>query len=364
MSSLDWVAIGERVRESRLAMRLSQEQLAERIGLDRTMVSKIEAGGRRLDALELVRVASALDLPIAHFISAPPAVMSHRAPLAEDTTTDAAQASYRIDAALASWIRDIRLLVSLGTLRPNPIKRYPDRVDGRAAAVAAARWLRDELGLGSRPIESLVDLCEQSGQYLLLTDLPGDGASAVDGDVAAAVISVSGDPGRRRATAAHELGHLILGDEYSSDLGVSASREDREAVVNVFAAELLLPVAAISRAWVERGPCRSTLIRLAAEHRTSWSLALRQATTAEAIGKAEETKLRACPPTYAEFRDALGWTPQPDLDSIRVPPGFAHAVMLAYRDHHITSRRAVELMHGQLNNETDLPPSGDEDDAP
>ncbi|MFC7381586.1 helix-turn-helix domain-containing protein [Sphaerisporangium rhizosphaerae] len=364
MSALDWTEIGERVRESRLAMRFSQEQLAQAIGLDRTMISKIEAGSRRLDALELARLAQALDHPISHFLTAPPAVMSRRTPLAEDTTTDAALASYRIDTALASWIRDIRLLMSLGVLVPQPIRRYPGKVDGRAAAEAAATWLRQQLGIGTDPVQSMADLCEQCGQYLLLTDLPGDGASAVDGDVAAAVISANGDPGRRRTTAAHELGHLILGDEYSTDLGVHASREEREATVEAFAAELLLPAEVVGRVRTSSGPIRSALVHLAAEYRTSWTLALRQARAAAVISRTEESALRACVPTFAEFRDSLGWTPQPDLDSIRVSPGIAHAVMTAYRNGGITSRRAMELMHGELTNETDLPPRQDEDDAP
>ncbi|MEU7616087.1 ImmA/IrrE family metallo-endopeptidase [Micromonospora rifamycinica] len=46
------------------------------------------------------------------------------------------------------------------------------------------------------------------------------------------MVSTQGDPGRRRATAAHELGHLIIGDEYSTDLGVSTSRAAREAVTS------------------------------------------------------------------------------------------------------------------------------------
>jgi len=364
MSTLDWNEIGERVREARLAIRLSQEQLAEKMRLDRTMISKIEAGTRRLDALELAQLARALDMPIGHFLNAPPAVMSHRTPLAEDTTTDATQTSYRIDSILAAWLREIRLLMSLGTLQPMPTKRYPRKVDGPMAAAEAARWLRSELGLESMPIESLAQLCERCGQYVLVTELPGDGASVVDGDVAVAVVSLRGDPGRRRATAAHELGHLVLGDEYSTDLGVSASRDTREAVIDAFAAELLLPAEVIRRAKREAASSRSVLVRLAAEYRTSWSLTLRQARAGEAISDTEEKSLRAYPPTFAEFRDSLGWTPQPDLDSIRVPPNFAHAVMTAYRHGRITSKRALELMHGQLTDDADLPPRLEGDDAP
>ncbi|WP_328708544.1 XRE family transcriptional regulator [Microbispora hainanensis] len=364
MSTLDWNEIGERVREARLAMRLSQEQLAQRTDLDRTMISKIEAGSRRLDALELSRLARALGMPIGHFLNAPPAVMSHRTPLAEDTATGATQASYRIDSALAAWIREIRMLMSLGTLHPKPLRRYPAEIDGPAAAVEAANWLRDDLGLGIAAIQSLADLCERCGQYVLVTDLPGDGASAVDGDIAAAVVSLNGDPGRRRSTAAHELGHLIIGDEYSTDIGVNASRTEREALIDAFAAELLLPAEAVRRASEAEQSSRAVLVKLAAEYRTSWSLALRQARAADLITAIEEKKFRAYPPTFAEFRDSVGWTPQPDLDAIRVPPSFAHAVMTAYREGQITSKRALELMHGQLDSAADLPLRPDEDDAP
>jgi hypothetical protein len=70
----------------------------------------------------------------------------------------------------------------------------------------------------------------------------------VDSDVAVAVVSRRGDPGRRRATAAHELGHLVIGDEYSSDLGVHASRGDREA---------LLPSQVLTD---ERGPLSDVVV--------------------------------------------------------------------------------------------------------
>jgi len=364
MSSLDWQEIGERVRQARLAKGLSQLQLAQKVDLDRTMITKIETGSRRLDALELARLAQALDVPIGHFLHPAPEVLSHRTPLAEDTATDASQPYYRLDNALAAWIRDIRLLMDLGTLQPQPIMQYPGKADGPEAAAEAARWVRGELGLGTAPVQSMAELSERCGQYVLVTELPGDGASAVDGDMAAAVVSLNGDPGRRRSTAAHELGHMVLGDAYSTDIGVAASRTEREAMIDAFAGELLLPVAAIrAAADVAKASTRSVLVRLAAEYRTSWSMALRQARKAGVITSQEEKRLRSSLPTYAEFRDSLGWTPQPDLEDIRVPPGFAHAVMTAYRTGQITRRRAFELMHGQLRSEEDLPPV-DEDEAP
>ncbi len=358
----EWAEIGQRVREARLAARLSQDELGRRIGLDRTMIAKIEAGTRRIDAVELVRLGSCLDLPLDHFLHERPAVLSRRTRLLEEEATEAGRESFQLEAALVSWLRDIRQLQGLGVLDARPILRYPAKVDSAAAAREAARWLRSQLENGTEPIESLMKACQQAGLLVAVVDLPGDGASVADGDLGVAVVSRLGDPGRRRATASHELGHLVLGDEYSSDLGVHASRAGREAVIDAFAAEFLLPSEVISATAVQ-GVGRDTVIQLAALYRTSWSLAVRQAVQAGVLDPGEATSWLPQTPTRAEFLDATGWTPQPDLEWIRVPPSFAHAVLEARRRYLITTARAVELMRGQIE-EADLPPLDDADVTP
>lgn len=346
----EWVNIGQRVREARLAAKLSQDELGRRLGLDRTMVAKIEAGTRRIDAVELVRLGDCLDLALDYFLSEPPAVLSRRAGLIEDEATDAGRGSFRLEAALVKWLRDVRQMHSLGVLGSRPILSYPERVDSETAARAAAGWLRGRLGNDSEPIESMVKAGQDAGLLVAVADLSGDGASIRDDDIAVAVVSRLGDPGRRRATAAHELGHLVLGDEYSSDLGVHTSRAGREAVIDAFAAEFLLPTAVIATA----GFSRDTLVRLASTYRTSWSLAVRQAVRAGAMERSRAPSWLSRTPTRSELLDATGWTPQPDLEWIRVPPAFAHAVLEARRRSLITTARAVELMRGQIGEE-DLP---------
>lgn len=359
----EWVGIGQRVREARLAAKLSQDELGRRLGLDRTMIAKIEAGTRRVDAVELVRLGECLDLPLNYFLYERPAVLSRRAGLLEEEATDTSRGSLRLEAALVSWLHDVRQMRSLGVLDARPMLSYPEKVDSDTAARAAARWIRERLGNGTRPIESLVRACQDAGLFVAVADLPGDGASVRDDDVAVAVVSRLGDPGRRRATAAHELGHLVLGDEYSSDLGVHASRAGREAVIDAFAAELLLPSAMISGGNGHREFGRDTLIRLAATYRTSWSLAVRQAVRAGVLGQSDANTWLPQTPTRSELLDATGWAPQPDLEWTRVPPSYAHAVLEARRRHLITTARTVELMRGQIE-EADLPPLDDEDVAP
>jgi transcriptional regulator with XRE-family HTH domain len=58
------LAFGRRVRERRVALGLSQEDLAERADLDRTYISGIERGLRNVSLLNITRLASALRVKV------------------------------------------------------------------------------------------------------------------------------------------------------------------------------------------------------------------------------------------------------------------------------------------------------------
>ncbi|GGJ94538.1 hypothetical protein GCM10010123_25490 [Pilimelia anulata] len=355
----DWPDIGEQVRRLRRTAGLSQEALGERVDLDRTMIAKIERGSRRIDALELTKFARALGVPLHRLLTPPPPVLSRRGAALVDEASASGRATDRLDGALQDWLADVRQAHAWGGWRLAPLHRYPHPVAAEDDARAAARWLRGRLDLGTGPIDSLMAVCERAGQQVLVVDLPGDGASLVDGDLAVGVVSAAGDPGRRRATGAHELGHLVIGDEYSSDPGVNASRDRREAIIDAFAAELLLPVEALG---ADATRTRGGLIAVAATYRVSWSLALNQA---RRTGLADATQRRwAQPaPSRAEFLDAVGWAPQPDLAAIRVPPGYAATVLRALHDARISRVRAAEMLHGEVGLD-DLPDDGTLDPAP
>ncbi|MFG2065015.1 ImmA/IrrE family metallo-endopeptidase [Micromonospora sp. NPDC048871] len=134
-------------------------------------------------------------------------------------------------------------------------------------------------------------------------------------------------------------------------------------MIDAFAGELLLPIDAIARAQAAGPVTREMLISYAARYRTSWMLALRQAEQAQIIDAATRSAWSSPRPIRAEFMEALGWAPEPDLMAVRVPPGYAHAVIKAWRGNRITRARAVEMMYGQITdadlpeeNDTELPP--------
>jgi transcriptional regulator with XRE-family HTH domain len=55
---------GFRVRECRLALGLSQEELASEAGLDRTYIGGVERGQRNIGLLNIKRIADALNVRV------------------------------------------------------------------------------------------------------------------------------------------------------------------------------------------------------------------------------------------------------------------------------------------------------------
>ena len=69
----DWVlarrrAIGDRIREARIQANLTQEGLAELAGMDRQAINRIEQGHASPLLDNLIRIADALDVPLAELV--------------------------------------------------------------------------------------------------------------------------------------------------------------------------------------------------------------------------------------------------------------------------------------------------------
>jgi transcriptional regulator with XRE-family HTH domain len=61
-------AIGEQIRTARRARRVTQEALAEAAGVDRQSVNRIEQGHQAAYIDTLIRIAAALDTPLADLV--------------------------------------------------------------------------------------------------------------------------------------------------------------------------------------------------------------------------------------------------------------------------------------------------------
>ena len=63
--------LGQRIRSLRESRKLSQEALSFRCGLHRTYISGVERGMRNLAVINLNKIASALDVSLAHLLATP-----------------------------------------------------------------------------------------------------------------------------------------------------------------------------------------------------------------------------------------------------------------------------------------------------
>jgi hypothetical protein len=201
----------------------------------------------------------------------------------------------------------------------------------------------------------MADIAEQFGLYLAVIDADVEGASLWTDGYGVALLGGAAEPGRRRFTAAHELGHHLLQDAYHSDVGIAASRDEREGLIDAFASEFLLPSADLrSVIAAERTWDRAALVQLSGEYRVSWSVALTSAQRAALITSDELDRLRADQPLRGDFVRIVGREPLPDLTPGTTGAAWKRAVLHAYEDGAITRERAVELLRGALSVQ-DLP---------
>jgi transcriptional regulator with XRE-family HTH domain len=66
---MDSETLASRIREAIRASGMSQQTLAETVGMDPTALSKVLSGRRRLSSLELGLIADATDVPVDELLS-------------------------------------------------------------------------------------------------------------------------------------------------------------------------------------------------------------------------------------------------------------------------------------------------------
>lgn len=356
----EWAVVGARIAASRKTQGLSQDDLAGRVGLDRTAITKIEAGRRHISSLELVRLADVLRRPLEWFVSDPPAsIISRRAAVAGKRDDESS------DYAIEDVARDLAVLVDVRALASNPAKGSLRSITtgetgwGPEEAAAQARTL---IGVDiNSPIHELAEQVEYVSLFpysLSLGFASADGAYAEIDGVGAAVINGDIDPGRRRFTLAHELGHHLFGDAYSVDWGADTSAAEQS--LDAFAGHFLLPRVGASNRWKvlrETYPLRQSAIILSAEFRVSWTAALRLLRAYDLITRDDQRLLDSRSPTRADYLECNVRVVE-ELQPPYVPTGVAAAAIRAYRSHGISAERVIAMLHGQV--EIDDLPARDE----
>lgn len=341
----DSAELGARIQQFRRGMNLDQETLARECtsrgkSLDRTALSRIESGQRKVTALELAVLAEVLGVSFIDLVSLPePDVIAARTPITEESTNnerDDFLASVEIDRA---W-RDACQLRDAGFIEPVESPFGGAGLNSYESARDLAQQVRKFLDAGDEPLGDMSDIAAQVGLWCRTTSAGIDGQSLTpEPGMGVALIGQDLDPGRRRATVAHEIGHHICRDTYESSGHYNSPREV-EGFIDAFASEFLLPRAVLKRV---NSPTRDCLIDIAASYRVSWSLAVQ---TAKQTHQDLADATVQLTPNDEDFYRVVGAKPQPDLVPPGLPRRWIQAVAQAVEKYFITPRRAAEMTAG------------------
>ena len=228
------------MKQARLAAGLSQQALADAIGVSKMAISKYERGRMNPDSTVLIALARALDVPAEHFFRPSRSQLERLSFRKHPSLPRKVEAQVLADARdqLDRWMEVADVVPAAWSDRFERPSSVSIPINNIQDVEEAAERLRDAWNLGDDPIPYLLEVLERHGIKVLASKKAPTGK--FDGMTAVAdghrVILVGQDlPGDRlRFTVAHELGHLMLEGQVADDL-------DEEKVCNRFAGAFLVP---------------------------------------------------------------------------------------------------------------------------
>jgi len=250
--------LGARLRDARSAKRLTQQEVADQLGLARTTLVAIEKGERRVQSGELVRLASAYGRPVHELLRSsqpsPEFAVQLRAVLEADAVDEQA-----ISGSIGQFVKLCEDYVELERLTGATMpRRYPPMYEIQSqtpelVAEDVAEAERNRLGLGTAPISGLDRLLEsQVGVRIFAIKLPSRVAAMFGySEELGGCIAVNADhpPERQGMSVGHEYAHF-LSSRYRPEV-VLDSRYDRiprqERFADAFARAFLMPRAGLRR---------------------------------------------------------------------------------------------------------------------
>lgn len=231
-----------RLTLARERARLAKKDLAEAVGVTPTAITQFERRLARPAPETVVRLATALGLPVTYFAAGRPIV-----PIDESGTHFRSLRSTRVSertqarATMSHLAELVAVLERVVRLPDLDVPELPSTPPETAAIEVRQAWR-----LPHGPFHHLLRTLESKG---IVTSMARFGSGErIDAftcrarDLSRPLMCLTkdrGNPLRRRFSAAHELGHLVLHTPDSGGAAPGSARQEQEA--DRFAAELLMP---------------------------------------------------------------------------------------------------------------------------
>ncbi|MCB9263404.1 MAG: ImmA/IrrE family metallo-endopeptidase [Lewinellaceae bacterium] len=224
----------QRLKTARIQNGLTQEELGGKLGITKQAVSKYERGKMEPDSQVLIALSRILQVKPDYFFR------PFRVSLEEVEFRKRAALSGRKLEGIKSRIADkleryleLEEHLNIKTAFENPLSGQ--KMEQPEDLELAAEFLHKHWQLGFNPIPNVVEMLEDAEVKVVEVEVDGkfDGLSTfVSGQIPVIVLNKSFDPLRKRFTALHELGHLLLGLPPDAD---------KEKWCNRFAGAMLMP---------------------------------------------------------------------------------------------------------------------------
>jgi Zn-dependent peptidase ImmA (M78 family)/transcriptional regulator with XRE-family HTH domain len=249
---IDQGELGRRIRQAREACGMTQEDVAEKLGVSRATVAQIELGNRSVSGLELGQLAYLFARDIREFLAekfSDDEVIHALFRSQEDAGSDGVKQALRDCIAMGHELTSLEELLginrALKMVVSYPFSAPRSKWEAIQTGAQVAQEERRRLGLGSAPLGDLVQLLEGEGIRTGLVSMPAgvSGLTVSHPRVGIFVVINRDHPAaRQRFSWCHEYSHVLLDRQAAGIVSREADRNNLiEVRANSFAANFLMP---------------------------------------------------------------------------------------------------------------------------
>ncbi len=264
MNGIEPRALGRRLQEARRARGITQQDVADALGMARTTVTAMEKGERRARPDEIMRMASIFGRPVSDLVGdrepIPDFAVQFRAAV---SGVGSSQAQEELSQAVQEFQQLCEDYLYIETLNETALQQsYMPQysISGSSPEDAAediASAERNRLGLGDGPLLNLREILEDEVSIRVFsTDLPSRvaGLFAFTEELGGCIaVNALHPQERRRWSMAHEYGHFLTSRFRSeiSILGAFRRIPAQERFADSFARCFLMPTIGLRRRFNE-----------------------------------------------------------------------------------------------------------------
>lgn len=233
------VIFGKRLRSAREMNGLSMANLVEKMAdiVSKQAISKYEAGKMLPDSTVLIKLAETLDVKVDYFFRPFTVSLSCIEFRKKAKMTEKARKS--VEQQVMDHVERYFEIEEIAGIERNASSlRRKEIIRSREDVIKLVQEIRKDWRLGKDGITDVISLLENKGIKVIEFDAPCefDGLSGTAGEDIVIVLNSNIQPTeRKRFTALHELGHLIMNFDESVD------EKAKEKLCHAFASEFLIP---------------------------------------------------------------------------------------------------------------------------